>query len=72
MAATEYTVKDVTKYIQTFAFEGCTNLKKVTLPESMCIIKKSAFESCTNLESVNFSNVYYIGDRAFYGCKSMS
>ena len=92
------------------AFEGCSSLTKVTIPDSITEIGKGAFSSCSALSSVyiadlaawcqiNFANysanplsngahlylsetlvedlvipdgVTSIGDRAFYGCTSLT
>ncbi|MGN1095496.1 MAG: leucine-rich repeat domain-containing protein, partial [Eubacteriales bacterium] len=55
-------------------FAGHTELKKITLPESLSKIGKSAFEGCTSLSEVVFSgtsSLKEIGERAFYGCSSL-
>ena len=55
--------------IASSAFEGCTNLWKVQLPDTVEIIGTSAFAKCTSLMGVIFPNsVTSIGDTAFYGC----
>ena len=55
--------------IPPFAFEGCTNLRSVTLPQSIRHICVSAFENCTKLEHVNAPpTLVGIGPRAFKNC----
>ena len=54
------------------AFEGCTSLFCVSIPNSVTFIGNSAFESCTNLMRVSIPNsVTFIGDRAFWECSSL-
>lgn len=65
-------IKDGTKNIVCDAFNGCTELSSVTIPESLISIGSYAFNGCTGLTSVNIPNsVTYIGQRAFYGCSSI-
>jgi hypothetical protein len=55
------------------AFEGCTNVTSVTIPNSVTSIGDSAFEGCTNVTSVTIPNsVTSIGGEAFEGCTSLT
>ena len=56
-----------------YAFEGCTALKKVYLPEDTKItVGPRAFKNCTSLTKVYGSeNIVEIGDAAFSYCKSL-
>ncbi|MEG1835099.1 MAG: leucine-rich repeat domain-containing protein, partial [Oscillospiraceae bacterium] len=55
------------------AFEGCTGLKGVTIPNSVTSIGDSAFNGCTGLTSVTIPNsVTSIGDSAFRGCTGLT
>lgn len=70
-------VKNVTitsgSAIQASAFENCTTLLSVTLPDSLASIGNNAFYGCTNLNGLNIpSNVTSIGANAFYNCTSIS
>lgn len=48
------------------AFSGCTNLKSVTLPDSLVTLGESAFSGCAALEAVkNTKNVQTISGSAF-------
>ena len=67
-----------------FAFENCTKLKSVTIPDTVEDIRNSAFrgsdgtasfKGCENLETVNFSNnskLTSISEYAFYGCEKLT
>ena len=54
------------------AFKG-TDIKSVTLPESIIVIASRSFKDCTNLKSINVPpQVYLIGVGAFEGCTSLT
>ena len=55
------------------AFEGCTGLKSITVPDSVTSIDGGAFSGCTGLTSVTIpDSVTSIGYDAFYGCKRLT
>ena len=55
--------------IGVYAFEECTGLTSVTIPDSVKSIGYRAFNGCTKLTSVTIGNgVTSIGYRAFDGC----
>ena len=61
-----YTVNEVASS----AFRNCTNLTRVTLPETVGLIGNFAFANCPNLTSVSFgtnSMLTEIGNNAFAG-----
>lgn len=61
-------VLDQVSGIDSYAFEGCTSLEKVSRwdsDEDLARIGKGAFKNCTNLAEMNFSGVTTIGDGAF-------
>ena len=55
--------------VGTSAFEGCTELRSVTLPNTLLSIGQDAFYNCSKLTSVNLpEGLTTIGQRAFRGC----
>ena len=55
------------------AFDGCTGLTSVTIPEGVTSIGNNAFQSCRRLTSVTIpDSVTSIGDRAFLGCRRLT
>lgn len=58
-------LSDVEK-IESYAFEGCSNLKNVKLSKNLNSIGVNAFMSCTSLQSIRvYDKVEKIGDYAF-------
>ena len=58
--------------ISNYAFQGCTSLTSITLPNNVERVGDYAFQGCTALETVNFNNkVTSIGSYAFEGCTSL-
>ena len=53
------------------AFEGCTALREVTLPESMHTVLASAFRGCTALTKISCAPNTYFGICAFSGCSAL-
>ncbi len=61
------------KEIGKSAFDGCTGLTSVTIPDSVTRIGREAFNGCTGLTSIKIPDrVTYIGDYAFSGCEGLT
>ena len=55
-----------------YAFYGCTNMKRIHLPDGLKEIGSDAFYGCENLEEVIIpDSVYYIGEGLFARCRSL-
>jgi len=55
--------------ISSYAFEYCTNLTGISIPDSVRSIGSYAFSNCTKLTSINIpASVYSIGIGPAYGC----
>lgn len=53
-------------------FDGCKSLTAATIPSTLVKIPERMFKDTAISEVPNFSKLSSIGDRAFYGCKSLS
>ena len=54
------------------AFDGCSSLKSIKIPESVTSIENGAFKNCSSLKSIKIpEGVTSIGDEAFDGCSSL-
>ena len=68
----ECVMENVTS-IGSSAFEGCTNLTSVTIPDGVTSIEFNTFLSCFRLTSVTIpDSVTSIGNKAFSGCSLTS
>ena len=55
------------------AFNNCTSLTSITIPDSATSIGEYAFYGCTSLTSITIpDSVTSIGERAFYNCTSLT
>ena len=54
------------------AFENCTALTAVSIPDSVTGIGANAFYNCTGLKEITIpDSVTYVGNYAFYNCSSL-
>ena len=59
--------------IGSYAFNGCSSLTSITIPDSVTSIGKDAFRGCSSLTSVTIGNsVTSIDSYAFNGCTSLT
>ncbi len=59
-------------HIGTSAFEGCTNLSEITLPEGLTYIDSYAFRFCESLETIRIpGGVQSLGHGSFAFCYSL-
>ncbi len=55
------------------AFQYCSNLTSITIPNSVTSIGRYAFSGCSKLQSIIIGeSVSYIGEEAFSGCSSLT
>ena len=65
-------IPDTIEQIETYAFAGCTSLKKIDIPRACIQISAFAFASCTSLKQVDIPRTCKkIGMDTFYGCTSL-
>ena len=58
--------------IKNFAFEDCSGLTSVTIPNSVTSIGEGAFGGCTGITSIVIPNsIKYISESAFSGCSGL-
>ena len=57
--------------IHSYAFDNCSGVTKIILPDSIKTIENFAFCSCGMLEISIPASVSTIGASAFYGCKAL-
>ena len=68
----EIIVPEGVTVIPAYAFKGCTNIKTVSLPNTLITISGNAFSGCTALTQINISeSVSSVGASSFSGCTSL-
>ncbi|MDD4110817.1 MAG: leucine-rich repeat protein, partial [Clostridia bacterium] len=68
------TLKAETTGIYYSAFENCSNLISINIPQEVMIIYDKAFLGCSNLVTVSFaenSKLEYLGEYAFSACSNL-
>lgn len=63
-----YTVTSIYFY----AFEGCTQLGSVTLPDTVTLICSGAFKNCEKMTSIDLGGAVSFGFNAFENCYSLT
>ncbi len=53
------------------AFNGCTNLLSVVLPQNVTTIGTRSFYNCSSLSSINLGEIYTISEGAFENCTNL-
>ncbi len=68
----KYIIKDGTKIIADYAFDGCTFITQVIFPDSVIRLGKFAFIYCNNLIDVDLGiGLKYIGTASFDVCEKL-
>ena len=69
----KFTVSSDVKKIHEFAFNGCTGITEVVLPNGLKEIGEFAFMGCTDMESINIpTGLTTLGNNAFRGASSLT
>lgn len=68
----EYRIKDGTRTIAAYAFNGCENMTAVDIPDSVLNICSSAFKNCNNLREIKLGKrLTNLANDAFSDCRSV-
>ncbi|WP_316607840.1 leucine-rich repeat domain-containing protein [uncultured Ruminococcus sp.] len=55
------------------AFQNCSSLSTINLPDSITSIGQSAFQNCSSLSTINLpDSIVLIGTEAFHDCSSLT
>ena len=72
-AGTSISLREGTASIAASAFQGCSGLVSITIPNSLTSIGNYAFQNCSGLTSIDIPNsVTYIGESALSGCSGLT
>ena len=73
LQATSYTVPNTVTELDQHAFDGCTNLTSIILPDGLLGVGIYAFKDCTQLPSISIpSSVNDLHVTVFEGCTNLS
>lgn len=65
-------IPDGIEIIDSYAFQGCSNVTSITMPDSVRAIGYAAFYSCSGMTEINLSKkLGSINDYVFYGCSKL-
>ena len=67
-AGNTFNVEDIKSY----AFEDCTGLTSITIPNTITTINDGVFKGCVNLVTFNSGNIESVGSYAFYNCSKIN
>lgn len=68
----KYDIAPGTKTIADYAFNGCGNLKEITIPDSVVSIGSFSFNSCYGLQNITIpKSVTSVGNCAFQTCMDL-
>ena len=60
------------EYIGGYAFDGCSNLQTINLPDTITTIEGSCFRNCTKLDNVKLpNNLTKLSDQTFQNCYNL-
>ena len=60
------------EYIGAYAFQGCSNLQSINLPDTITTIGGSCFRSCTKLDNIKLPNkLITLSSQTFFGCSNL-
>lgn len=62
---------EIIRHINNNAFEGCTSLKSVNLPDPRIFFNSEAFKGCTALTEITVPEYSTVRDRVFEDCTSL-
>lgn len=66
------TLPTTIKYIDSYAFNGCTALTTITGTANCEYVRNCAFLGCSSLTAIDLSQCLILGNSAFRGCNSLT